>query len=96
METERQTRQVLIVGGYAVSRESLALALSVQAAFAVKHCASAAEALQSLAEHRADVVLLDCGIGQQHCRAFLAGLKAKDRGARVLVVATTLTDHEAR
>jgi len=88
--------RALLVDDHAVFRESVSRVLSADPSLTVDHCASIREALQILAEHTYDIVLLDHDLGAERASQFLPAARQMGFEGRVLVVTAWVSDTEAR
>ncbi len=94
--TEQPPIRILLVDDHSLFRESLAQALSAEAAFHVAHCASIREALMELVHQPFDLVLLDHDLGAERASQFLPAARQLSYEGRVLVVTAWVSDTEAR
>jgi len=63
-ETKSSVTRVLLIDDHALFRESVAKVLAMDPELEIAHCASIAAALQLIAQHRFDLVLLDHDLTQ--------------------------------
>jgi len=88
--------RILVVDDHRLFRESVARLLAAEPGFEIAaHCASAAEALQLVAQTPVDVVLLDFDLGDGKASDFLAKSQSGGFSGRILVVTAGVTDLEA-
>ena len=95
METLEHTIRALLVDDHAIFRQGVAGALN-EPNMIVEHCATIAEALQIVAEHPIDLVLLDHDLGSERASHFLPMARQAGFQGRVLVVTAWITETEAR
>jgi len=91
-----KTIRALLVDDHALFRESVAVLLGSQPDFEIEHCGSIREALDLLAEHTFDLVLLDHDLGAERASQFLPAARQAGFEGRVLVVTAWVSDTEAR
>jgi two-component system nitrate/nitrite response regulator NarL len=96
METEQQVINILLVDDHALFRESVARVLALDPQLRIEHCASIASALQILAQHPIDLVLLDHDLGGERASQFLPAARQSGFQGRVLVVTAWVSETEAR
>jgi two-component system, NarL family, nitrate/nitrite response regulator NarL len=96
IDNQSKVIRVLLVDDHALFRESVARALSVDPQLEVEHCASIASALQLLAQHAFDLVLLDHDLGGERASQFLPAARQGGFAGRVLVVTAWVSGTEAR
>ena len=88
--------RILIVDDHTLFRESVARLLAAEPDFEIAGlCASADEALQSIAKTPVDVVLLDYDLGDGKGTDFLANARNLGFQGRILVVTAGVTEMEA-
>jgi two-component system, NarL family, nitrate/nitrite response regulator NarL len=95
MDTLEQTVHALLVDDHAIFRQGVAGALSGPG-LTVEHCGTIAEALQIIARHPIDLVLLDHDLGSERASHFLPAARQAGFQGRVLVVTAWITENEAR
>jgi len=79
--------RILIVDDHTLFRESVARLLAAEAGFeVVGHCASAAEALRTLADRTVDIVLLDFDLGGENGLDLVRAARRHGFRGKVLVV----------
>jgi len=88
--------RTLLVDDHALFRESVAGLLRAEPDFAIEHCGSIREALELLAAHTFDLVLLDHDLGAERASQFLPAARQAGFEGRVLVVTAWVSDTEAR
>lgn len=88
--------RVLLIDDHALFRESVARVLSMNQEFEVAHCATIAEALDLLALHPFDLVLLDHDLGGERASQFLPAARQAGFEGRVLIVTAWVSATEAR
>src|SRR5438105_3377709 len=93
---QRKAIQILLVDDHALFRESVARALAAEPDIQIEHCASIREALQLLAQHRYDLVLLDHDLGSERASQFLPAARQTGFDGKVLVVTAWVSENEAR
>src|SRR6202011_3414983 len=81
---------------HALFRESVAKMLAEDGSLHIDHCATIREALQILALHGYDIVLLDHDLGAERASQFLPAARQMGFDGRVLVVTAWVSDTEAR
>jgi two-component system, NarL family, nitrate/nitrite response regulator NarL len=96
MEQNLKTIRILLVDDHALFRESISRVLSTEADLEVEHCASIRDALQLLAQHTYDVVLLDHDLGGERASQFLPAARQTGFDGKVLVVTAWVSDTEGR
>ena len=96
IETKTKVIRLLLVDDHALFRESVAQVLSKDPQLKVEHCPSIATALQLLAQHPFDLVLLDHDLGGERASQFLPAARQGGFEGRVLVVTAWVSDTEAR
>jgi len=94
--TGQKVNHVLLVDDHALFRESVAHVLAMEPDLKIEHCASIAEALQFLAHHPFDLVLLDHDLGSERASQFLPAARQAGFDGRVLVVTAWVSETEAR
>ena len=85
--------RLLLLDDHALFREGLSRLLATESDFQlVAQCATSAEALQVLAQHPVDLVLLDYDLGQEHGFQFIR--KAREAGftGRMFIVTAGMSD----
>jgi DNA-binding NarL/FixJ family response regulator len=87
---------VLLIDDHALFRESVARALAMDPQLEIEHCASIAAALQIMAQHPFDLVLLDHDLGGERASQFLPAARQGGFDGRVLVVTAWVSETEAR
>jgi DNA-binding NarL/FixJ family response regulator len=95
-ETKQKITRVLLVDDHALFRESVSRVLSLEPDLKIEHCASIVEALQFLARHTFDLVLLDHDLGAERASQFLPAARQAGFEGRVLVVTAWVSENEAR
>jgi DNA-binding NarL/FixJ family response regulator len=96
MEQAQKQIQALLVDDHALFRESVARVLAAEPEFHMEHCGSIRDALQLLAQHRFDLVLLDHDLGSERASQFLPAARQAGFEGRVLVVTAWVSETEAR
>jgi DNA-binding NarL/FixJ family response regulator len=96
METNLKSVRMLLVDDHALFRESVARVLAQDPELAIDHCGSIREALELLAQHQFDLVLLDHDLGSERASQFLPAARQTGFQGRVLVVTAWVSDTEAR
>jgi DNA-binding NarL/FixJ family response regulator len=96
IETKPTVTRVLLIDDHALFRESVARALAMDPQLEIEHCASIAAALQLMAQHRFDLVLLDHDLGSERASQFLPAARQGGFEGRVLVVTAWVSETEAR
>jgi two-component system, NarL family, nitrate/nitrite response regulator NarL len=88
--------RVLILDDHGVFRESLALFLSATPGLEVMaHHATVAEAIHTLSQATADVILLDYALQNERPGSLLDWMEQNGCRARILLLTAGLPDHEA-
>lgn len=85
--------RLLLLDDHALFREGLSRLLSTESDFQlVAQCATSGEALQVLARHTVDLVLLDYDLGEEHGFEFIR--KAREAGytGRIFIVTAGMSD----
>jgi two-component system nitrate/nitrite response regulator NarL len=95
-ETGKEVIRVLMVDDHALFRESVARILSMDPQLKIEHCPGIASALQLLAQHPVDLVLLDHDLGGERASQFLPAARQAGFAGRVLVVTAWVSQTEAR
>lgn len=95
-ETKQKVTHILLVDDHALFRESVARVLSLDPNLRIEHCASISSALQILAQHPIDLVLLDHDLGGERASQFLPRAREGGFEGRVLIVTAWVSDTEAR
>jgi DNA-binding NarL/FixJ family response regulator len=95
-KTGQEVTHVLLVDDHALFRESVARVLSLEPDLRIEHCANIAEALQLLAQHPYQLVLLDHDLGGERASQFLPAARQAGFEGRVLVVTAWVSETEAR
>lgn len=84
---------LLILDDHSLFRVSLAKWLDTEPGFHVAaHCATAAEALEALARHPVDVLLLDFDLGQDHAFPLIRKVREAGHLAKILMVTAGMPD----
>ena len=96
IETKPTVTRVLLIDDHALFRESLARVLAMDPQLEIEHCASIAAALQIMAQHPFDLVLLDHDLGGERASQFLPAARQGGFNGRVLVVTAWVSETEAR
>ena len=96
IETKPTVTRVLLIDDHALFRESVARVLAMDPQLEIEHCASIAAALQLMAQHRFDLVLLDHDLGSERASQFLPAARQGGFEGRVLVVTAWVSETEAR
>ena len=96
MEPSRKVIRILLVDDHALFRESVSRVLAAEPDIEIEHCGSIREALQLLAQHRYDLVLLDHDLGSERASQFLPAARQTGFEGRVLVVTAWVSDTEGR
>ncbi len=84
--------RILMVDDHSLFRESLGRLLETSHMRVIGQCATVAEALETLSQFEADVVLLDYDLGEESGFALLTELKQWATDVRVLMVTAGLSD----
>ncbi len=84
--------RILMVDDHSLFRESLGRLLETSHMRVIGQCATVAEALETLSQFEADVVLLDYDLGEESGFALLTELKQWAIDVRVLMVTAGLSD----
>lgn len=88
--------RLLLLDDHALFREGLSRLLATENDFhLVAQCARSSEALQALARHHVDLVLLDYDLGEEHGFEFIR--RARDAGytGRVFIVTAGMSDADS-
>jgi DNA-binding NarL/FixJ family response regulator len=88
--------QLLLLDDHALFREGLSRLLATETDFhLVAQCATSTEALDVLARHQVDLVLLDYDLGEEHGFQFIR--KARDAGftGRMFIVTAGMSDADS-
>ena len=96
IETKVKTIRILLVDDHALFRESVARVLAMEPHMKVEHCPGITAAMQMLAQHTFDLVLLDHDLGGERASQFLPAARQAGFEGRVLVVTAWVSDTEAR
>jgi two-component system, NarL family, nitrate/nitrite response regulator NarL len=96
IETKLKLIRLLLVDDHTLFRESVARILSMDPQMQIEHCPSIATALQLIAQHTFDLVLLDHDLGSERASQFLPAARQGGFEGRVLVVTAWVSDTEAR
>src|SRR5450432_2530972 len=96
MELKTKSIQILLVDDHALFRESVSRVLAAEPDMQIDHCGSIREALEFLAQHRYDLVLLDHDLGSERASQFLPAARQNGFEGRVLVVTAWVSDNEGR
>ena len=96
MERNPPPIRALLVDDHALFRESVSQVLALEPLLEIEHCASIREALELLAQHPFDLVLLDHDLGGERASQFLPAARQIGFEGRVLVVTAWVSDTEAR
>lgn len=95
MSTVLNTMRILLVDDHSLFRQSVSNLLA-EPGVTVEHCGSIRDALQLLAQHPFDLVLLDHDLGAERASHFLPAARQAGFEGRVLVVTAWISDNEAR
>ncbi|HTS65985.1 MAG TPA: response regulator transcription factor [Candidatus Acidoferrales bacterium] len=90
------TIRALLVDDHALFRQGVAGVLGADPGLKMDQCGSIREALQILAGHTYDIVLLDHDLGSERASQFLPAARQIGFDGRVLVVTAWVSDTEAR
>ena len=88
--------RVLLIDDHALFRESVARVLALDKQLHVEHCPSIVSALEFMAHHEFDLVLLDHDLGNERASQFLPAARQSGFAGRVLIVTAWVSGTEAR
>lgn len=88
--------RLLLLDDHVLFRESLSRLLASEPGFEmVGHCGTAAEALEILAHHTVDVILLDFDLGVEHGDQFISAARRAAFTGRILMVTAGMSAAES-
>jgi DNA-binding NarL/FixJ family response regulator len=88
--------RLLLVDDHSLFRESLSRLLDSEPDFqVVAHCATTGEALQALAAHPIDLMLLDYDLGRDNGLDFIQKARAAGYPGRIFIITAGMTDAES-
>jgi len=87
--------QLLLLDDHVLFRAGLSRLLATEEDFqVVAQCATSAEAMEILAGHSVDLVLLDYDLGEEHGFEFIRQARAAGYGARIFIVTGGMSDSD--
>jgi DNA-binding NarL/FixJ family response regulator len=91
-----QEIRLLLLDDHALFREGLSRLLATEPDFhLVAQCATSAEALEVLAKHTVDLVLLDYDLGQEHGFEFIRKARSAEYTGRIFIVTAGMSDADS-
>lgn len=96
MERDPKSIEALLVDDHALFRESVARVLEAEPGLHIQHCASIRDALELMAQHAFDMILLDHDLGSERASQFLPAARQTGFEGKVLVVTAWVSETEAR